>query len=115
MLMEVSKWVVLALIIIVAIFIIKAGLKIINIIIIVALLGFVWFSFFTEIGCVRLTIALYGHPIIGYTTKLERQDNMSNEKEIYYKPETQVIVNNKVKQYIKIGCNGLVRIPIIEE
>ncbi len=112
---DISKWIVLILMIGLVIFVIKAGLKIINIAIMVLLLSFCWVSFFTETGCARLTIMLYGHPVIAYTTSLEKIDSLSSEREIYFKSSKDVIVNNKVKKYIKIGNNYIVKIPILED
>ena len=45
---DISKWIMLILIIVAVIFVIKAGMKIINILIMVLLLAFCWYSFFTE-------------------------------------------------------------------
>lgn len=109
MLAEISKWVILIIIIGVVILIIKAGMKIINVALMVLILGFAWFSFFTDQGAARLSIALSGHPIVAYTTHLEKQESISNDNVIYFtssKPlETEYAKCNKV---------WIVRLPIIE-
>ena len=66
---EITKWIVLILVIALVIFIIKAGMKILSILIMVVILGFCWVSFFTEEGAARLSIALMGKPVTAYTTK----------------------------------------------
>ena len=50
---EITKWIMLILVIGVVIFVIKAGMKILNILIMILILGFCWFSFFTEEGAAR--------------------------------------------------------------
>ena len=111
---EISKWLMLALIIIVVVFIIKAGAKIINIIITALLLAFVWFSFFTEIGAARLNLALKGHPIVAYTTKLEKDEKKSTGETSYYKINDEVISNGKKIDYTSCNTFWFIRIPNIE-
>lgn len=116
MLVDVSKWIVLILIIGAVIFIIKAGTKIVNIIITALILAFCWYSFFTEEGCARLSIALSGHPIIAYTTSLQKEDNISNNNETYFTSSKDVVVKNEKQKYIKCYTKWIVRIPsIIQE
>ena len=112
---EITKWIMLILVIGVVIFVIKAGMKILNILIMVLILGFCWFSFFTEEGAARLSIALYGHPVIAYTTKLEKQNNISTDEVTYYKTTKDVIVNGKKQEYIKCYTKWIVRIPSVGE
>ena len=76
---DISKWIMLIIVIGVVIFVIKAGMKIINILIMVLLLAFCWYTFFTEEGAARLSIVFTGHPIIAYTTNLDKQESISNE------------------------------------
>ena len=45
---NITKWIALIIIIAIAIFVIKTGMKIVNILIMVLMLAFVWYSFFTE-------------------------------------------------------------------
>lgn len=56
----------------------------IRIIIFVILLIFFLYSFFTVNGSIRLLIALYGHPIIAYTTEFNDDysinENTNNKK-----------------------------------
>ena len=111
---EISKWLMLAIIIVVVIFIIKAGAKIINIIIIALLLAFVWFSFFTEVGAARLTLALKGHPIVAYTAGLEKDDAKSTDETSYYKINADVISNGKKLEYTSCNTFWFIRIPNIE-
>lgn len=112
---DISKWIMLIILIGVVIFIIKAGMKIINILIMVLLLGFCWYSFFTEEGAARLSIMLSGHPVIAYTTNLEKQDNISTNEVTYYTSSKDVIVAGKKKEYIKCYSKWIIRIPGIEE
>ena len=112
---EITKWIMLILVIGVVIFVIKAGMKILNILIMVLILGFCWFSFFTEEGAARLSIALYGHPVIAYTTELEKQENISTDEITYYKTTKDVIVNGKKQEYIKCYTKWIVRIPSVGE
>lgn len=112
---EITKWIMLILVIGVVIFVIKAGMKILNILIMVLILGFCWFSFFTEEGAARLSIALYGHPVIAYTTELEKQENISTDEVTYYKTTKDVIVNGKKQEYIKCYTKWIVRIPSVGE
>ena len=112
---EITKWIMLILVIGVVIFVIKAGMKILNILIMVLILGFCWFSFFTEEGAARLSISLYGHPVIAYTTELEKQENISTDEVTYYKTTKDVIVNGKKQEYIKCYTKWIVRIPSVGE
>lgn len=110
---EISKWITLILIIGAVIFVIKAGLKIINILIMVLVLLFCWYSFFNEEGAARLSIALSGHPIIAYTTDLERQDNISTNDTTYYVSSKDVTFEGKKLQYIKCYTKWIIRIPSV--
>ncbi len=112
---EITKWIMLILVIGVVIFVIKAGMKILNILIMVLILGFCWFSFFTEEGAARLSIVLMGKPITAYTTKLEKQNNISTDEITYYKTTKDVIVNGKKQEYIKCYTKWIVRIPSVGE
>lgn len=112
---EITKWVVLILVVGAVIFVIKAGMKILNILIMVAILGFCWFSFFTEEGAARLSIALLGHPFVAYTTGMQKQDNMSNDNVTYYKTTKDVIVDGKKQEYIKCYTKWIVRIPSVSD
>lgn len=109
MLASISKWIILIVIIGVIILVIKAGIKILNIAIMVLILGFAWFSFFTDQGAARLSILISGHPVIAYTTHLEKQESMSNDQVVYFtssKPlETKYAKCNKV---------WIVRMPVVE-
>lgn len=113
MMADVSKWIMLILIIVAVIFVIKAGMRIINILIMVLILGFCWFSFFTEEGAARLSIMLSGHPIIAYTTDLDKQEEISNDNETYFTSSKDVVVNGEKKQYIKCYTKWIVRIPSV--
>ena len=110
-----SKWIMLIIVIGVVIFVIKAGMKIINILIMVLMLAFVWYSFFTEEGCARLSIALSGHPVIAYTTNLEKQENISTNDTTYYVSSKDVIVDGKKQEYVKCYTKWIIRIPSIRE
>ena len=112
---EITKWIMLILVIGVVIFVIKAGMKILNILIMVLILGFCWFSFFTEEGAARLSIVLMGKPITAYTTELEKQENISTNEVTYYKTTKDVIVNGKKQEYIKCYTKWIVRIPSVGE
>ena len=114
MILELSKWIVLAIIIVAIIFIIKAGTKIINIIITALLLAFAWFSFFTEIGAVRLALALKGHPIIAYTTSLEKDEKKSTETKAYYKVTNSELAKTKKIEYTSCDMYWIVKIPNID-
>lgn len=115
MMADVSKWIMLILIIVAVMFVIKAGMRIINILIMVLILGFCWFSFFTEEGAARLSIMLSGHPIIAYTTDLDKQEEISNDNETYFTSSKDVVVNGEKKQYIKCYTKWIVRIPSVGE
>ena len=115
MMADVSKWIMLILIIVAVIFVIKAGMRIINILIMVLILGFCWFSFFTEEGAARLSIMLSGHPIIAYTTDLDKQEEISNDSETYFTSSKDIVVNGEKKQYIKCYTKWIVRIPSVGE
>ncbi len=106
---DISKWIMLIVIIGIVILVIKAGMKMINIAVMVLILGFAWFSFFTDQGAARLSILISGHPVIAYTTHLEKQESISNDQVVYFtssKPlETKYAKCNKV---------WIVRIPVVE-
>ncbi len=110
---DITKWITLILIIAAVIFVIKAGMKIINILIMILLLIFCWYSFFTEEGSARLSIMLSGHPIIAYTTNLEKQEDISTDEETYFVSSKDVIVNGTKQEYIKCYTKWIVRIPNI--
>lgn len=110
---EITKWIMLILVIGAVIFVIKAGMKIINILVMVLVLGFCWFSFFTEEGAARLSIVLTGHPIIAYTTGMEKQDSLSTNEVTYYKTSKDVIVNGQKQEYVKCYTKWIVRIPSV--
>ena len=76
---------------------------------------FVWYSFFTEEGCARLSIALSGHPVIAYTTNLEKQENISTDDTTYYVSSKDVIVDGKKQEYVKCYTKWIIRIPSIRE
>ena len=115
MMADISKWIMLVLIIVAVIFVIKAGMRIINILIMVLILGFCWFSFFTEEGAARLSIMLSGHPIIAYTTDLDKQEEISNNSETYFTSSKDIVVNGEKKQYIKCYTKWIIRIPSVGE
>ena len=110
-----SKWIMLIIVIGLVIFVIKAGMKIINILIMVLMLAFVWYSFFTEEGCARLSIALSGHPVIAYTTDLEKQENISTKDTTYYVSSKDIIVDGKKQEYVKCYTKWIIRIPCVRE
>ena len=112
---DISKWIVLILVISAVVFVIKAGMKIINVLIMILVLGFAWFSFFTEEGAARLGIALNGHPVVGYTTKLDKQESLSSGGTTYYKSSKDVIINGKTVEYIKCYTKWIIRIPSVGE
>lgn len=112
---DISKWIILILIITAVVFVIKAGMKIINILIMVLVLGFCWYSFFTEEGAARLSIALSGHPIIAYTTGMEKQESISTDTTTYYKTTKDVVVDGKKQEYVKCYTKWIIRIPSVRE
>ncbi len=112
---DISKWIILILAIGAVIFVIKAGTKIINILIMVLTLAFCWYSFFTEEGCARLSIALSGHPIIAYTTGMEKQEGISTGDTTYYKTTKDVIIDGKKQEYAKCHTMWIIRIPSVRE
>ena len=112
---EITKWVVLILVIALVIFVIKAGMKILNILVMVAVLAFAWFSFFSEEGATRLSIALMGRPITAYTTKLEKVESLSTNSEAYYKSSKEIIVDGKKQEYVKCYTKWIIRIPSVKE
>ena len=63
----------------------------------------------------RSSKALYGHPVIAYTTELEKQENISTDEVTYYKTTKDVIVNGKKQEYIKCYTKWIVRIPSVGE
>ena len=111
---EIMKWIMLIIVIAVVIFIIKAGMKIINIIVMIVCLGFCWYTFFTEEGSARFSIALSGHPIIAYTTGLKRDNSLSTKETAYYKSTRDVVVNGEKREYIKCYTKWIVRIPDVQ-
>ena len=112
---EITKWVVLILAIGAVILLIKAGMKILNILIMVLILGFCWFSFFTEEGAARLSIALLGHPVIAYTTNMEKQKDISTNEISYFKSSKEIIVNGEKKEYAICYTKWIIRIPSVRE
>ena len=112
---EITKWVVLILAIGLVIFVIKAGMKILSILIMVGVLAFAWFSFFSEEGAARLSIALMGRPITAYTTKLEKVESLSTDSETYYTSSKEIIVDGKRQEYVKCYTKWIVRIPSVKE
>ena len=108
---NITKWITLIAIIALVIFVIKTGMKIANILIMVFMLAFVWYSFFTEEGCARLSVALSGHPLIAYTTGMERQDDISTNDTTYYKTTKDVVINGKKQEYVKCYTKWIIRIP----
>ena len=70
-------------------------------------------SFFTEEGCARLSVALSGHPLIAYTTGMERQDDISTNDTTYYKTTKDVVINGKKQEYVKCYTKWIIRIPNI--
>ncbi len=110
-----SKWIMLLVLIGVIIFVIKAGMKIVNILIMVLLLGFCWYTFFTEEGAARLSIVFTGHPIIAYTTNLDKQESMSNNEVTYYTSSKEVMVDGQKQEYIKCYTKWIIRIPSVRE
>lgn len=111
---DISKWIMLILIIVAVIFVIKAGMKIINILIMVLLLAFVGILF-TEEGCARLSIMLSGHPIIAYTTSLDKQEDISTDEETYFTSSKDVVVNGQKQEYVKCYTKWIIRIPSVGE
>lgn len=112
---EISKWIALVLAITAIVFLVKAGMKIFNILVMAAVLAFCWFTFFTEVGAARLSIALVGKPITAYTTKLEKQNDISTNDVSYFKSSKDIIVNGKKRLYVKCYTKWIIRIPSVEE
>lgn len=112
LLADISKWIVLILIIGLVIFVIKVGTKIINIIIMALVLAFCWYSFFTEEGCARLSVVLKGHPIVAYTTELERVQSKKTDESVY-KIKKEITTGKKI-EYAKCYTKWIVRIPSVE-
>ena len=110
---EISKWITLAVIILAVVFIIKVGTRLINIIITALILGFCWFTFFTEEGATRLSIALSGHPLIAYTTSLDKQEDISTEDTTYFKSSKDVIIGGTKQEYVKCHTKWIIRIPYV--
>ena len=108
---DATKWIALILVIGAMIFVIKAGMKILNILIMVVILIFCWYSFFTEEGSARLSITLMGKPITAYTTQLEKQEKISDEETTYFKSSKEIIVNGKKKDYVICHTKWIIRIP----
>ena len=112
--MDFSKWITLLIVIAIIVVVVKIGAKLINIIITGLLLFFCWFSFFTEVGAARLSILLTGHPIIAYTTSLDRVEELSDDNVTYFKSSKDVIVAGKELEYVKCNKMWIVRIPYVE-
>ena len=112
---EITKWVVLIFAIGLVILVIKAGMKLLSILIMVATLAFIWFSFFTEEGAARLSIALMGRPITAYTTKLEKVESISTDSETYYTSSKDIIVDGQKQEYVKCYTKWIVRLPSVKE
>lgn len=110
---EITKWIVLILVIGAVVLLIKAGMKIINVLIMVFVLGFCWFSFFTEEGCARLSIALNGNPITAYTTELTKDDSVSSSEVTYFKSSKSFKVSGKITNETKCYTKWIVRIPSV--
>ena len=105
----ITNIIIILLLILLIVIVIKAGVKIANILIIVLILGFCWFSFFTDQGAARLSILLSGHPVIAYTTHLEKQESVSNDNVIYF-TSSKPLSNG----YAKCNKMWIVRTPVIE-
>lgn len=112
---EITKWVMLIVVIGLVILLIKAGMKILNILITGLILLFCWYSFFTEEGAVRLSIVLTGHPVLAYTTKLTKMTGLSTEEVKYYKTDKDIVVNGETREYIKCNTKWIIKIPVVEE
>lgn len=104
-----TKIAILALLILLIVIIIKVGKRVASILIMVLVLAFAWFSFFTDQGAARLSILISGHPIIAYTTHLEKQESISNDNVIYYKSSKPFN-----RPYAKCNKLWFVRIPVVE-
>lgn len=109
MLTNISNIIILIVLIGIIILIIKAGTKLINIAFMVLILGFAWFSFFTDQGAARLSILLSGHPIIAYTTHLDKQESMSNDNVVYFTSSKPLD-----SKYVKCNKAWIVRMPVVE-
>ncbi len=109
MLASISKWIILIIIISIVVLVIKAGMKIINIAVMVLILGFAWFSFFTDQGAARLSILISGHPLIAYTTHLEKQESISNDHVIYFTSSKPLDT-----KYVKCNKSWIIRMPVVE-
>ena len=90
-------------------------MKIFNILIMVLLLGFCWYTFFTEEGAARLSIVFTGHPIIAYTTNLDKQESISTEETTYYVPSKEILFKGKKLEYVKCYTKWIVRLPDVLE
>ncbi|MEG2351426.1 MAG: hypothetical protein RSA10_01700 [Bacilli bacterium] len=96
------------LIIFLAIFIFKTGKKLFNIFLMVIILLFSWFSFFTVTGSVRLAIALTGHPIAAYTTKLTENELMREKNARYFLPDQDIKVTSGSMGYIRCETKWII-------
>ena len=112
---EISQWIVLIIVIGLVILLIKAGIKILNIVITALILLFCWYSFFTEEGAVRLSIVLTGHPVLAYTTKLTKMTGLSTEEVKYYKTDKDIVVNGQTREYMKCNTKWIIKVPVVEE
>lgn len=82
--MEIKLWMIFITVLIILIImihkIIKSNKKSKLFILSFIILSFFWiYSFFTINGSVRLSIALYGHPIIAYTTEFNNPKSMNDD------------------------------------
>ncbi len=111
---NISKWIILAIliaiIILLIIFIFKTGKKLINIAIMVFVLLFCWYSFFTKEGSVRFAIVLMGHPIKAYTTGLEENKSMGTDNTRYFIPTDNISVTSGRMGYIRCETHWIVSI-----
>ena len=53
------------------------------------------------------------HPLIAYTTGMERQDDISTNDTTYYKTTKDVVINGKKQEYVKCYTKWIIRIPNI--
>ena len=113
LLADVSKWIMLIIVIGIVVLIVKAGTKIVNILITAAILAFCWFSFFTEVGAARLSVALSGHPIIAYTAHLEKEENKSTDDVTYFKIDKEYKFDGRLQNETKCYTKWIVRIPSV--
>lgn len=96
------------------VFIFKQGIKILNIIIMVLVLIFCWYSFFTDQGSVKFAIAINGHPVIAYTTEVTEAPELAKDNIKYYTSSKDLVVNNKTVEYIKCETKWIIKLSSIE-